>query len=219
MDRFLVNSVKKSIDECEDVKLDKANVLFYHNFMEVDESYKFYDILKVLPYWEKKDIKIAGHICKQNRFSCHFASDPNLKFRYSGTNNTGHIFTPELIEIKDKIEKLLGNKWKFNYCLLNYYPDGSSNIGMHSDDERDLDGPIASVSLGAPRYFDFHPVELMFNKENIKVPPKKRIRLTNGSMVLMAGETQKYWKHGIPIESKVDQGRINLTFRVVKEKN
>ena len=35
----------------------------------------------------------------------------------------------------------------------------------------------------------------------------------------MAGETQKYWKHGIPIESKVDQGRINLTFRVVKEKN
>jgi alkylated DNA repair dioxygenase AlkB len=133
-------------------------------------------------------------------------------------NNTGHSFTPELFEIKKKVEELLENKWDFNYCLLNYYPDGSSNIGMHSDDERDLDGPIASISLGAPRYFDFHPVEAIFSKEHIALPPKKRVRLTNGSMVLMAGDTQKYWKHGIPLESDVDLGRINLTFRVVKKK-
>uniref|UniRef100_A0A6C0E8W1 Fe2OG dioxygenase domain-containing protein n=1 Tax=viral metagenome TaxID=1070528 RepID=A0A6C0E8W1_9ZZZZ len=217
MDRFLVGNVKNnSSDKFIDVGLSSATVLFYQNFMSSDDANKFYDVFEKLKYWEKKDIKIAGKICKQNRFSCHFASDPNLHFRYSGTNNTGHIFTKELLDIKDRIEKLLQNKWKFNYCLLNYYPDGSSNIGMHSDDERDLDGPIASVSLGVSRYFDFHPIESIFTKENNVVPGKKRIQLTNGSMVLMMPNTQKYWKHGIPIESKIDKGRINLTFRVVK---
>ena len=129
---------------------------------------------------------------------------------YSGINNTGYIFTPELLEIKKKVEKALDNKYEFNYCLLNYYEDGNQNIGMHTDDEKDLKYPIiASVSLGAERFFDFH------HKYDKSI--KKRLKLENGSMVVMDGTTQKFYKHGVPVQKTIKTGRINLTFRVVKQ--
>ena len=103
---------------------------------------------------------------------------------------------------------MLDNKYHFNYCLLNNYPDGASNIGMHADDERDLNGPIASVSIGAERFFDFA-------SQN---DPSDKLRLTlqHGSLVVMGGDTQKNYKHGIPVQKRIKDRRINLTFRVVK---
>jgi len=217
MDRFLVQTKKEDPQDYKDLKLEKGNTRYYPHLMTSQESHKYYQILEKLPHWEKREIIVANRVCHQNRYSCYFATDLNLNYRYSGTNNAGHLFTPELLEIKKKVEDLLENKWKFNYCLLNFYPNGLSNIGMHSDDERDLEGPIASISLGALRNFDFHPVEWAFKVDNAKarLPPKERIRLGDGSMVLMGGDTQRYWKHGIPVESSVERGRINLTFRVV----
>lgn len=37
--------------------------------------------------------------------------------------------------------------------------------------------------------------------------------LAGGSLVVMQGDTQKNWKHEIPKEKKVKQGRVSLTFR------
>jgi len=37
--------------------------------------------------------------------------------------------------------------------------------------------------------------------------------LTNGSLIVMLGDTQIYWKHSIPKETNVTDARINLTFR------
>jgi hypothetical protein len=85
MDRFLVSNVKKNAEDYEDLKLSKAKVLIFPDFMSAVDGYKFYDILKELKHWEKRDIKIMGKNCKQNRFTCYFATDPDLNFRYSGT--------------------------------------------------------------------------------------------------------------------------------------
>ncbi|KAK4684788.1 hypothetical protein P7C73_g5381, partial [Tremellales sp. Uapishka_1] len=38
-------------------------------------------------------------------------------------------------------------------------------------------------------------------------------RLGNGSLVVMQGRSQEYWKHEIPKQPKVKTGRISLTFR------
>jgi alkylated DNA repair dioxygenase AlkB len=38
-------------------------------------------------------------------------------------------------------------------------------------------------------------------------------RLTHGSLLIMAGGTQKNFKHEVPKELGVTQPRINLTFR------
>lgn len=191
------------------LSLPNCDVTYYKNVFTNKESYQYYQYLMNLPYWEIKEIIVANRKCKQNRLTCFFATNNKHNYHYSGTNNIGHIFTPELLEIKKKVESVLNNKYSFNYCLLNYYEDGTQNIGMHSDDEKDLEFPvIASVSLGTERYFDLH------NKYNKTI--KSRINLENGSIIVMDGTTQKYYKHGVPVQKGTKTGRINLTFRVVK---
>jgi len=91
--------------------------------------------------------------------------------------------------------------------LLNWYKDGQDSIGEHSDNEKGLvkRGVIACVSLGAERTFIFR------NKKDKKITHK--ISLANGSLIVMKGTTQQYWKHLIPKEKSIKEGRISLTFR------
>ena len=83
-------------------------------------------------------------------------------------------------------------------------------MGLHSDDEKEL-GPksvIASVSMGAERVF------LLKSKLH---PQTKQIRLplASGSLLLMKGDTQKNYKHGISKERRPLGPRVNLTFRMI----
>jgi alkylated DNA repair dioxygenase AlkB len=80
-------------------------------------------------------------------------------------------------------------------------------MGWHVDDERDLisNVAIASVSFGATCRFDLRHR----NGET------HSINLEDGSVLLISGELQEYWKHRIPVQKKIKEGRINLTFRVV----
>lgn len=65
-------------------------------------------------------------------------------------------------------------------------------------------GQIASVSLGAKR---------LFRLKALNGPVVYAERLPHGSLLIMAGQTQKNFKHEVPKEPEVDQPRINLTFR------
>ena len=79
---------------------------------------------------------------------------------------------------------------------------------MHSDDEAEL-GPrpaIASLSLGAERDFRLKHRSRR-DLETVKLP------LRSGSLLLMAGDTQRHWRHGIARQRKPCGPRINLTFR------
>ena len=96
----------------------------------------------------------------------------------------------------------------FNSVLLNYYRDGKDSVSWHQDNEPEL-GPkpiIASITFGATRTFKFRHIN---DKETIDLP------LTNGSLVIMKGDTQKYWEHSIPKTTKEIGPRINLTFRII----
>jgi alkylated DNA repair dioxygenase AlkB len=44
---------------------------------------------------------------------------------------------------------------------------------------------------------------------NIKVP------LPSGSLLLMSGTTQRYWQHALPKRGRVQDARVNLTFRLI----
>jgi alkylated DNA repair dioxygenase AlkB len=66
-------------------------------------------------------------------------------------------------------------------------------------------GPvIASVSLGAQR---------LFRLKRLNGSVVFAERLPHGSLFIMAGQTQKNFKHEVPKEPEVEQARINLTFR------
>jgi alkylated DNA repair dioxygenase AlkB len=110
---------------------------------------------------------------------------------------------------------------------------------MHADDEKELgvNANIASVSLGDTRTFilSCYRTNPKWNPDpNIEYaksePPGghshhgyTEYELTNGSLLIMSGATQHYWKHEIPkavlTAGQIKMGikpvgpRINLTFR------
>src|SRR5229473_1387378 len=88
-----------------------------------------------------------------------------------------------------------------------FYRDGNDSVGLHADAEPEMGSVIASVSLGAERLFRLK------RKGGIDAFWE---RLPHGSLLIMAGNTQKTFKHEVPKESGVIQPRINLTFRRIK---
>ncbi len=94
----------------------------------------------------------------------------------------------------------------YNSCLLNLYHDGSEGMGWHSDDEKSIEvgSSIASLSFGAERKFSFR---------NKATEEKVSVMLENGGLLNMKGETQRFWQHQLPKTKKVDEPRVNLTFR------
>ena len=43
------------------------------------------------------------------------------------------------------------------------------------------------------------------------------LELGHGDLLLMEPPTQQHWLHGLPKRLRVDQSRLNLTFRVVQQ--
>jgi alkylated DNA repair dioxygenase AlkB len=111
-----------------------------------------------------------------------------------------------LLNLKARVESLAGQD--FNSVLLNYYRDHRDGMGMHSDDESELGKQpvIASLSLGEERTLVLrHKYRKDLN--TIKLP------LPSGSLLVMKGATQSYWKHGINKQKQPCGPRLNLTFR------
>jgi len=115
-------------------------------------------------------------------------------------------WTPELLAIKAKVEKLTGVK--YDSVLCNFYRTGKDSVAFHCDceDEMSSDHPIASVTLGAERVFQMRSKD---GKHNEKVT------LANGSALVMGAGMQEKWEHAVPKTAKDIGGRINLTFRVM----
>jgi alkylated DNA repair dioxygenase AlkB len=85
-------------------------------------------------------------------------------------------------------------------------------MGMHSDDEVELgEQPvIASLTLGAKRNF-------ILRHKYRKDIDSVRLALGSGNLLIMKGDTQACWKHGIPKQRNTCGPRLNLTFRTIKK--
>ena len=128
-------------------------------------------------------------------------------YTYSKVTKTANVFTKELLELKEIVEKESGET--YNSCLLNLYHSGDEGMAYHSDGEKMLkkNGAIGSLSLGAERKFSFKHKE---NKQRIDIV------LENGSLLVMKKGTQANWLHRLPPTKKVKSPRINLTFRSIE---
>lgn len=128
-------------------------------------------------------------------------------YNYSQMDYPYQAFLPELEAIIAQLKPVIG--FEPNNCLLNYYMDGKSKMGYHSDQTDILEAGtgIAIVSLGEQRILKFRSI----------ADPEQFIayELSPGSLVYMTQEIQKYWQHAIP-KSDTEQGRISLTFREMK---
>ena len=124
---------------------------------------------------------------------------------------TPQPMTQSLLGIEKRIYQLCDAS--FTTVLLNLYRDGKDSNGWHADDEPELgkNPVIASVSLGAPRFFHL--------RHNHDHKHRYKLLLEHGSLLLMGGATQHFWKHQVAKTAKKVGPRINLTFRKVYHSN
>jgi alkylated DNA repair dioxygenase AlkB len=181
---------------------DGGKLIYLRDFLPPEAAQQYFKELRDTAPWEQKP-GVFGN--KQPRLTASYG-DEGITYRYSGTVNTANSWTPTLLTIKQKIEAVIPRFEQptvFNFCLLNRYRDGQDSVGMHADDEPGTGNVIGSLSLGTTRKFKI--------RRNKKL--KMEFEASNGSLIIMGGTMQEFWKHGIDKEPEVEGERINLTFR------
>lgn len=179
---------------------------YYGKIFNEEECRKYYQYLLNQIPWENDEAIIFGKLIITKRKVAWFG-EKAFEYTYSNRTKLAKIWTPELLVLKQKCEKISGET--YNSCLLNLYHDGSEGMAYHSDGEKDLkkNGAIASLTFGAERKFSFKHKQ---TKERID------ILLENGSLLVMKDNTQENWLHRLPPTSKINFPRINLTFRTIE---
>lgn len=182
-------------------------VNYFGKIFSQEEADLFYQKLLTNIEWKNDEAIIFGKKVITKRKVAWYGEFP-FEYTYSNVTKRALLWTPELLELKNTVEKI--TQETYNSCLLNLYHDGSEGMAWHSDGERDLkkNGAIASVSFGAERKFCFkHKI----SQEKID------FFLEHGSILVMKAETQTNWLHRLPPTKKIHSPRVNLTFRTIVE--
>lgn len=178
----------------------------YEDFFNAEEARLLaLELTEQVP-WKQEPIRMFGKEVMQPRLTCWY-SDPGVAYSYSGISMKSLTWNKTLLSIKSRIEPVAGVS--FTGALLNLYRDGHDSMGWHRDNEKVLghNPVIGSVSFGATRLFQFRDYD---TKSEIVT-----LNLSNGSLLIMSGETQHYWQHRIPKQARLAAPRINITFRVI----
>jgi alkylated DNA repair dioxygenase AlkB len=152
--------------------------------------------------WKQEPIKIFGREIMQPRLTAWYG---DKVYSYSGLTMQPSSWIKPLSEIKSIADSYA--HFTSSSALLNLYRDEKDSMGWHRDNEKAL-GPapvIASVSLGAARKFELRRYDAK--------KPFIALVLEAGSLLIMKGESQKYWEHRLPKLTSPAGARINITFR------
>ena len=151
----------------------------------------------------RPEIIMFGKVCHQNR-AIGFFSDDSIGYRYSRELMRSRPLGGPLKDLLYQTNGIFGTK--FNGILVNYYANGTETIGDHSDDESGLhNGMVVGLSYGAERKFRIKDKKT--KKKVMDVPTKQ------GSYLIMTGDFQEEFTHGIPPETAITEGRYSFTFR------
>ena len=189
-DFHLKKRVEKAVEETVCTR-NKPNVKIIEDFLA--KSYHLFHTLKDNVEWDE-------------RMRARKTASFGVSYDYSGITYTQTEMLPDLVPICEKINEEFG--FYPNNCLMNFYVDGNSSLGFHSDSSEELkDGTgVSIISLGAER--DIH----YKNKadKSLIVPYK----LKSGALLYMGKDVQEEWLHAIPKDESAG-ARISLTFREI----
>ena len=178
----------------------------YHGkILTQNQSQFYYQKLLSKIEWKNDEAVIFGKKIITKRKVAWYG-DTNYYYHYSNVTKQALLWTKELLELKEIVEK--ESSATYNSCLLNLYHSGEEGMAWHSDGEKMLkkNGEIASLTLGAERKFSFKHKETKH---------KVDIVLEKGSLLVMKGTTQTNWLHRLPPTKLIKTPRINLTFRTI----
>ncbi|HEX8896203.1 MAG TPA: alpha-ketoglutarate-dependent dioxygenase AlkB [Terriglobales bacterium] len=198
----------------EAVLIPGAEIYYDRNFLSTEEATVLFDVLRTKCAWQRHRASFKYAVPRDEAYY----GDPGTTYMYSRREYRPLTWLPELLSLRTRVEEgtpavaysnLDLPRLGYNAVLCNLYRDGHDSVSLHADAEPEMGPVIASVSLGAERLF-------RLKGQNGAVVFADR--LPHGSLFLMAGETQKNYKHEVPKEPDVTQPRINLTFRQIRHK-
>jgi alkylated DNA repair dioxygenase AlkB len=196
------------------IPIPGAEIYYDKNFLSPEEATTLFDVLRTRCAWERHRSSFGYAVPRDEAYY----GDPGTNYIYSRREYKPLAWIPELLSLKTRVEEatpavaysnLSLPRLGYNAVLCNFYRNGNDSVGLHADAEPEMGPVIASVSLGAERLF-------RLKGRNGAVVFAER--LPHGSLLIMAGKTQKDFKHEVPKERDVAQPRINLTFRHIEQK-
>lgn len=139
-----------------------------------------------------------------DRISARKTACYGLSYDYSGLTYENKPMHALLVPLCVQLQQTLG--FEPNSCLINYYLDGRSKMGFHSDETDNLEAgtQIIIISLGTERKLSF--------RGRSDYSQRLQYLLPHGSLLYMSQRTQEFWSHAIKRANVLD-GRISLTFR------
>lgn len=187
--------------------LPDAEIIYYSNFFETEISNEYFSKLRQETNWQQDEIVVFGKKHLQPRLTALYGND-GKPYSYSNIVMQPIPWTYLLMFIKNEIENVCNEN--FTTALLNLYRNGIDSNGWHADNEQELgrNPVIASVSFGAERKFQL--------QHNTIKDAKLNFNLEHGSLLIMKGTTQHFWKHQVPKTTKKVSERINITYRIIK---
>jgi alkylated DNA repair dioxygenase AlkB len=198
----------------EAVPIYGAEIYYDRHFLEAGDATQLFNALLSKCAWERRSGSFGQPVPRDEAYY----GDPGTEYTYSHRQYQPLPWIPELLSLKARVElatpaaayaNLSLPRTGYNAALCNLYRDGNDSVGLHADAEPEMGPMIASVSLGAERVF-------RLKRKNGSVAFSER--LPHGSLLIMAGDTQKNFKHEAPKEPGTTQPRINLTFRRIEHK-
>lgn len=201
-----LNLFEEPQEENKIVQILNGEYLYIPNFFDVPKANEYLKTFKENIIWKQESMNMYGKQVMFPRLTSWYG-ESDKPYTFSGITLQPHPWTKELLEIKAVIEPVC--EVVFNSVLLNLYRDGNDSISWHTDAEKELgkNPLIASVNFGAERKF-----QIRHNQTQEIID----IHLKHGSLLVMQGELQHFWKHQVPKQKKITEERINLTFRVIK---
>jgi alkylated DNA repair dioxygenase AlkB len=183
----------------------EGTVNYFGKILGQKDADQYYQALLHNISWKNDEAVMFGKKIITKRKVAWYGEE-EFPYTYSKVTKKAMPWTKELFFLKELIEHKTGEQ--FNSCLLNLYHSGDEGMAWHSDGEKDLkkNGAIGSLSFGAERKFAFKHKE---SKEKVE------LYLEHGSLLIMKDETQTHWLHRLPPTKKINNPRINLTFRSI----
>jgi len=161
------------------------------------------DILSIKDMCNRFKYKMYNNLITSTKLSCLFVKNfeilkkinaKSYGFSYQKLNTYLSDEAPEsLIELWNLAENDLDTE--LSYCLINIYENRHDYIGWHKDKEaifnvdgKQIESPIYSVSLGAPRTFCIKSDDGHFSKD---------ILMRDGDVVIMRDPFQSNYSHRV----------------------
>ena len=198
----------------ETILIPGAEIHYAETFLAPGEATTLFNALLGKCAWTRRRSSF-GYVVPRDEA---YYGDRGTNYIYSRREYQPLDWIPELLSLKSRVEQATPDAaWSnsglprvgYNAVLCNLYRSGNDSVGLHADAEPEMGPVIASVSLGAER---------LFRLKGPKGAVAFAGRLPHGSLLIMAGKTQKSFKHEVPKEPAIIESRINLTFRHVEHK-